>query len=130
MGSTGGGIVSRNDLVLTTSGCPPRRNGLYLMSRGEALLPYGDGYLCHRRLPAADVEDRLRRNGLLPLDLQHLRRESMKQARLVFSSSSGIRRREDGLHKATPCASRSVRSAPVRFRPAAWAPACAHVASV
>ncbi len=74
MGSTGGGIVSRNDLVLSTSGCPPRRNGLYLMSRGEALLPYGDGYLCLHapvyRLPTL----RIGSTGTVssPLDLQHL----------------------------------------------------------
>jgi hypothetical protein len=46
MAASGTPLVSRNDLVLESTGCPPRRKGLFMFSRGEAQIPYGDGYLC------------------------------------------------------------------------------------
>ena len=74
MESDGSTSVAENDLVLETSACPPRRKGLYLFSRGEAAIPYGDGVLCLDapvfRLPVITIDASGR--GSFPLDLRHL----------------------------------------------------------
>ena len=74
MAWSGTPIVSRNDLVLASTSCPPRRKGLFMFSRGQAEIPYGDGYLClaapvHRlRTLTTDASG----GATFPLDLANL----------------------------------------------------------
>ncbi len=74
MAASGTSLVSRNDLVLEATACPPRRKGLFMFSRGPAEIPYGDGYLC-LSAPVYRLHTLTTTAGgsaAFPLDLAHL----------------------------------------------------------
>jgi hypothetical protein len=46
IGFSGTLSVARNDLVLTVSGCPPKKNGLFFFGPQRVQLPFGNGLRC------------------------------------------------------------------------------------
>ncbi|HEV8113507.1 MAG TPA: hypothetical protein VGR31_12095 [Planctomycetota bacterium] len=74
MGWSGSTLVSHDDLVLRTTGCPPDKTCLFLYGRNDTFVPFGNGVRCvatpFHRLPSLHTDA----GGAVafPLDLTHL----------------------------------------------------------
>jgi hypothetical protein len=74
MGWSGTTLVSNNDFVLRTSGCPANKTAIYLYSREDTFVSFGNGIRCVaspiHRLPTISTD--AAGNAAFALDLNHL----------------------------------------------------------